>query len=157
MRKIEKSDSKQSIDEGHKSLENKQLVIVLRRLTDADLMKAGVVKEIPIKSTNKTKCDELAVVPVQSEFVMHEIVWAKIKGSSHWPARIENIIASSRGCTKYVVFWYNDYRRSVIFKSQAYKFLENFEKFAVKFDDIIGLKTAAFEAMYQYRQRMIKN
>lgn len=54
----------------------------------------------------------------------------------------------------YDIVWFNDYRHSNIYKSQAYKFFEQFEKFADKFDDVIGLKAAAFEAMYEYKKKL---
>lgn len=87
------------------------------------------------------------------EFEVNEIIWAKIKGHCHWPAKIERINITTKGLTTYEVIWYNDYRRSKIHKSQAFKFMKNFEEFAKKFDDVIGLKTAAFEAMYTYGKR----
>lgn len=163
-RKIDLMNSEKinSIDDEDKHSKRKRLVIILTRLTDADLKKAGVHRKnytekiTPKKLTKKRKIDDLAFVEVQSEFFLNEIIWAKIKGSLHWPAKIESIVESNRGCRKYVVVWYNDYRRSVVFKSQLYKLLENFEKFAVKFNDVIGLKTAAFEAMFEYRQNMIR-
>lgn len=86
------------------------------------------------------------------DFVVKEIIWAKIKGFYHWPAQIDKIITTAAGITMYEIIWFNDYRRSKIYKSQVFKFLENFEQFSNKFDDVVGLKTAAFEAMCTYRQ-----
>lgn len=87
------------------------------------------------------------------DFKINEIIWAKIKGSVHWPAKIDRILSKSNGTIMYDVIWYNDYRRSKIYKLQAVKFLENFEKYSERFDDVVGLKTAAFEAMYEYRTK----
>lgn len=56
----------------------------------------------------------------------------------------------------YEIVWCNDYRRSKIHKKQISKFLENFEIYSKSFDDFIGLKTAAFEAMYEYRKEKQK-
>lgn len=91
---------------------------------------------------------------VRPDFVVNEIIWAKIRGSAHWPAKIERIVSTVAGLICYEIIWFNDYRRSKIHRTQAYKFLHNFEKFAVKFDQIIGLRTAAFEAMYEYRRQL---
>lgn len=81
------------------------------------------------------KCEELAIV--KPDFTKNEIIWAKIRGSHHWPAKIDRIYTTPRGLIMLEIIWYNDYRRSKIHKTQAYKFLENFESFAVKFDDIM--------------------
>lgn len=64
-------------------------------------------------------------------------------------------MTSAAGAIMYEISWYNDYRKSKIYKSQAHKFLNNFEEFSAKFDDIIGLRTAAFEAMYEYRRKFM--
>lgn len=88
------------------------------------------------------------------EFNVNEIIWAKIKGFSHWPAKIERIITRPNGSVMYEVRWYNDYRKTKLYKLQVFKFFENFEKYAEKFNDVIGLKVAAFEAMYEYRKNM---
>lgn len=103
------------------------------------------------RSPTKKKNDRALIRP---EFLMNEIIWAKIRGHSHWPAKINRITPAATGLITYEVVWYNDYRRTKIHRTQAYKFLENFEKFATKYSSVIGLKTAAFEAMYEYKQRM---
>lgn len=87
------------------------------------------------------------------EHRVNEIIWAKIKGFAHWPAKIAKISSTANGNIFYEVVWYNDYRRTKIYKLQVFKFFENFEKFASKFDEVVGLKTAAFEAMYEYKKR----
>lgn len=91
-------------------------------------------------------------IVAKPEFAVKEIVWSKLRGHSHWPARIERIVSNAAGTKMFDVVWFNDYRRSRIYRLQVFKFLENFEKFAIKFDDVVGLKTAAFEAMYCYRK-----
>lgn len=77
----------------------------------------------PIDCTGELKADELQIVI--PDFVQNEIVWAKIKGSSHWPARISRILTSSNGRIMYEVVWFNDYRRSKIGRLQIHKFLVN--------------------------------
>lgn len=80
------------------------------------------------------------------DFSIDDIVWAKIKGSKHWPARIVEIELQKRTYI-YKVFWFNDYRTSNVFKSQIFKFQPNFEKFAKKFGSDIRLETAGKEAL----------
>lgn len=86
------------------------------------------------------------------DFELEEIVWAKIRGFVHWPAKIVAILPNG----KYEVVWFNDYRRTNLFKTQLFKFIANFESYAKNFDKKIGLRTAAMEAMIIYGQRMNK-
>lgn len=85
-------------------------------------------------STNKT----VAVLA----FSVNEIVWGKIRGWPHWPARVTSIEGR-----KFEVVWFNDYRKSKLFRTQLFKFCDNFEQFAQKFPTTIGLETAAKEAL----------
>lgn len=39
---------------------------------------------------------------------------------------------------RYDVFWFNDYRRSKIFRTQIFKFYENIPKYAEKFNSSIA-------------------
>lgn len=86
-------------------------------------------------------------------FSPNEIVWGKIKGSVHWPAKIDRIINTARGYM-YEIRWYNDHRRTKVGKNQIFKFLPNFESFAVNFDKVVGVKAAALEAMIDYKRKM---
>lgn len=79
---------------------------------------------------------------VAHQFSKNEIVWAKIRGSVHWPAKITAI-----GQRQFEVYWFNDYRRSKVFRTQIFKFYPNFEKFSVHFTTSVGLETAAKEAL----------
>lgn len=81
-----------------------------------------------------------AIVPI--EFKINEVVWGKIRGWPHWPARIVSIEPR-----RYVVFWFNDYRKSTLYRTQVFKFHENFKEFSDKFETKIGLETAAKEAL----------
>lgn len=105
-------------------------------------------------TTKETSAADNSKALVKPDFVLNEIIWAKIKGSAHWPAKIERMVVTASGLLLYDIKWYNDYRRSKIHRTQAFKFLQNFEKYAVKFDHVIGLRTAAFEAMYEYRRQL---
>lgn len=104
-----------------------------------------------IDTKGKSSCLTLA----KPDFKINDIVWGKIKGSPHWPAKIDRITATSNGLIMYELVWYNDYRRTKVNRLQVFNFLDNFEKFAKRFGDIIGLKTAGFEAMYEYRRKMM--
>lgn len=90
------------------------------------------VEPVPVSSQTVTKF----------EFSIGEIVWAKIRGWPHWPAKIIAIEPK-----RYEVFWFNDYRKSKIFRSQIYKFHDNFNSFSGKFTSSLGLETAAKEAL----------
>lgn len=88
---------------------------------------------------------------VKVAFTVGEIVWAKIKGHNHWPARIISFPSQKMA----EVTWYNDYRRTKLYRSQLFKFLVNFDEFAKKFDVTVGLSTAAREALMDYGQNTI--
>lgn len=76
-----------------------------------------------------------------SDFAIDEIVWPKLRGSPHWPARILSIDK------KIEIFWYNDYRKSKNFKSQLFKFQANFDVFSKKSDSNTKLESAIKEAL----------
>lgn len=71
-----------------------------------------------------------------------EIVWGKLKGWPAWPARIKQISAN-----KIEIVWFNDYRRSYVFKNQIFKFHANYEQFSKNAQTRIGLETAIKEAV----------
>lgn len=80
------------------------------------------------------------------DFKVGEVVWAKIRGHPHWPAKIKSFSSSKMA----IVVWFNDYRVTKIYRTQLFKFLNNFDSFAKNFDNTIGLKTAAQEALMFY-------
>lgn len=80
------------------------------------------------------------------EFKIDEVVWAKIKGYPAWPAKIKSFASSKM----VVVIWFNDFRVTKVYKTQLFKFLKNFYKFAKSFDNSIGLKEAAQQALLYY-------
>lgn len=82
----------------------------------------------------------------QIEFKIGEIVWARIKGFPAWPARIKSFPSNKMA----VVYWFNDYRITKLYRTQMYKFLNNFDEFSKKFGDTVGLETAAREALICY-------
>lgn len=87
---------------------------------------------------------------VKIEFKIKEIVWCKIKGCSHWPAQILAFPSNKMA----LVQWFNDYRQTKVFRTQLFKFLANFDQFAVRFDDVVGLKTAGREALIVFGQNL---
>lgn len=97
-----------------------------------------IVKNIPKATQTIAKLD----------FKINEIVWGKIRGSSHWPAKIVSI--DNR---RYKVEWFNDYRTTNLFRTQLYKFESNFHTFAQKFSTSIALETAAKEALICLAQK----
>ncbi|XP_055326601.1 uncharacterized protein LOC129580316 [Sitodiplosis mosellana] len=92
---------------------------------------------------------QLVKTVAQIIFKVDEVVWAKIKGHPHWPARIKCFPSAKMA----IVVWFNDYRTTKIYRTQLHKFLTNFDKFAVRFRDTIGLETAAKEGLIYYGQR----
>lgn len=86
------------------------------------------------------------------EFQTGEVVWAKIRGYPHWPAKIKSFPSSKMA----LVVWFNDYRITKMYRTQLHKFLNNFDNFSKKFDQTIGLKTAAQEALIYYGQNIGK-
>lgn len=86
------------------------------------------------------------------DFKLEDIVWAKIKGYPPWPAKIVLFPTAKTA----MLLWFNDYRKTKVFRTQLFKFLPNFDKFAVHFKKHLGLETAAKEALQCYGQNMFK-
>lgn len=80
-----------------------------------------------------------------------EVVWAKIRGSPHCPARINWLNGRYTEVT-----WFNDYRRTKVFRTQLFKFLQHFDQFAGRFNDTVGLKAAAQEGLIYFGNTMNK-
>lgn len=95
----------------------------------------------PMKEQNKV---------AKVEFTIDEIVWAKIKGFNHWPAQIGSFPSNKMA----EVIWFNDYRKTKLYRTQLFKFLPNFDEFAKKFNETVGLEAAAKEALYTYGQNL---
>lgn len=93
-----------------------------------------------------TSSENTAVATIP--FNVGEVVWGKIRGWPHWPAKVIQIHPR-----RYEVIWYNDFRVTKLYRSQIYKFGPNFSIFAEKFDTTVGLKEAAEQAMLYLVQR----
>lgn len=84
-------------------------------------------------------------VVAKIDFRINEIIWCKIRGYPAWPCKIKTFVKNMA-----IVVWFNDYRTTKVYKTQLQKFLINFDTHAQNFDDNIGLKTAAQEALLYY-------
>lgn len=82
------------------------------------------------------------------EFKVGEIVWARIKGYPHWPAKVTSFPSAKMA----EVVWMNDYRKTKLYRTQLWKFLVHFDEFAKRFNDTVGLEKAAKEALVLYGQ-----
>lgn len=110
---------------------------------------ASVQTDQMVASTSSDQTGSVNTVG-KVEFKVGEIVWARIKGSPHWPAQIKSFHS-----TKMVnVVWLNDYRRTRLYRTQMYKFLINFDAFAKRFHDTVGLETAAREGLMKYGENL---
>lgn len=101
-----------------------------------------IVPIVPIAPVN------LSMVKI--EFHINEIVWCKIKGCPHWPAQILAFPSNKMALVK----WFNDYRQTKVYRTQLFKFLANFDQYALRFDDVVGLKTASREALIVFGQNL---
>lgn len=106
-----------------------------------------------VSSTAVNESVHSNLVVSKIDFTIGEIVWAKIRGSPHWPAKIKSF-PKDRTAT---VVWFNDYRTTTIFRTQLSKFLVHFDEYSVKFDTTVGLKTAAMEALICLGQNLNAN
>lgn len=69
---------------------------------------------------NAAKSNAVAVM----QFTPNEVVWAKLRGHPHWPAKIVTIENN-----KFEIVWFNDYRKSKVFRSQLYKFHDYLDEY----------------------------
>lgn len=130
---------------------NNESIVKLKRKSDLEVVtftnpkKQKIAKEKGLPPTiemvnqenENIRNDFVAVL----EFSVNEVVWGKIRGWPHWPARITTIEGK-----KFEVQWFNDYRKSKLFRTQLYKFVDNFKEFSKLFPQKIGLECAAKEA-----------
>lgn len=86
-------------------------------------------------------------------FSIGEIVWAKIRGFKTWPAKIRSFPSNKMA----EVIWFNDYRRTKLYRSQLFKFLKHFDENSKYFSNTVGLETAAKEALFCYGQNVSQN
>lgn len=79
---------------------------------------------------------------VQPDFSESEIVWAKLRGSPHWPAQVLSFINN-----KAEIFWFGDGRKSIVFTTQLFKFNSNLAEFSKKCNSNGKLLVAMNEAV----------
>lgn len=101
------------------------------------------IDDAPVDPEQYVKAPILTIEQIQ--FQVGEVVWAKIKGSAHWPAKIKCF--SNR---MVIVVWFNDYRTTKIYRSQIFKFLQNYDNYSKNFGNVVGLQKAAHEALIYY-------
>lgn len=129
----------------------------LKRKADSSEMKASKKRKVTKQYSVSLECDpstsqksnEKVETVAEIDFKIGEIVWAKIKGFPHWPAEIVTFHSNKM----LEVVWFNDYRKTKLYKTQLFKFLTNFETFSTNFDNAVGLQTAAKEAMISYMSK----
>lgn len=102
--------------------------------------------DIPNEMAQVVVKEENTQIVARIDYKINEVVWAKIKGFPHWPAKLKRIDSNKM----VTVVWFNDYRTTKIYKTQLSKFLLNFEQFAHTFEQHIGLKKAAHEALIYF-------
>lgn len=67
-----------------------------------------------MKEAKSSGSNALAQIP----YSVDEVVFTKLKGFPHWPSRI---LRSDKN--KYEIYWFKDYRTSMVFHTQIFKFL----------------------------------
>lgn len=54
-----------------------------------------------------------------------------------------------------IVTWFNDYRTTKMYRTQIFKFLLHYDEYSKKFDETIGLRIAAQEALMCYGEKFL--
>lgn len=116
-------------------------------------LKRKMVTDENVQPTKKQRqnVDKVSQQIAVVRFLLGEIIWAKIRGSPHWPAQIMSFPTHNTA----EVLWFNDYRRTKVFQTKLFKFLPYFDEFAKKFETHVGLETAAREALACYGNKFI--
>lgn len=136
-------NKKRKIDEFHS-------ILMEELLTESvDEQRSIQTEKSSIGSTAANEVVPTVKTVATTEFVVGNIVWAEIRGSPHWPAEILSF-PSNRMVD---VVWFNDYRKTRVYRTQIFNFLRNFDEYCKKSEDFIGLKTAVMEAMICYSQK----
>lgn len=118
--------------------------------------KRKITNDIGLPRTQSISVDRIAIEQVHQEkknqnsngviskeqFSVGDVFWGKMRGWCHWPAKIVAIDSK-----KIEVVWFNDYRRSKLFRTQLFNFYENSQEFTKKCTSNVGLDTAVKEAL----------
>lgn len=118
-----------------------------RKISDDEYSLEGENPPKRQRASVDNACTQLDVV----RFAIGEIIWAKIRGSPHWPAQIKSFPTHNTA----EVLWFNDYRRTKVFRTKLFKFMPHFDEFAVKFQTSVGLETAAREALICFGEKFM--
>lgn len=139
------------------SLKRKSETVIMTRSKKQKMMnedgmhKTDEIQRSETKNSKSLQDIEKKTQPTKTiatlSFRIGEIVWCKVRGSWHWPAKVLSFDGR-----RYEVYWFNDYRRSKVFLSQLFKFEQNFRQFSVRFSSVVGLETAAKEALIYLSQ-----
>lgn len=96
------------------------------------------------KEAKSTGSNALAKLP----YSVDEVVFTKLKGFPHWPSKILRLDKN-----KYEVYWFKDYRTSMVFHTQIFKFLPNYKEFTTKYSKNLKFMTAVKEAIIFSKQK----
>lgn len=110
----------------------------------------NVNNDVGASPTNNVNIGATCTTLDKPLFAINEVVWGKLRGWPHWPAKVLSIVKR-----RFEVEWFNDYRRTKLYQSQMFKFVpSNFSVFAEKFPTTVGLEDAAAEAfVYMVKQK----
>lgn len=158
-----KAKSRQTTNETNAYADSKNQVVSTKANSKKSVIEANVIGHESTAETSKAnngQAENKAGVNANSEagpsnpvnavanldWRVGEIIWAKIKGWPTWPGQIKSF-PSARMVE---VIWLNDYRKTRLYRTQMFKFLNNFDRFAVDFDNVVGLEGAAREGLIKY-------
>lgn len=135
---VRPTTSKQAdLAEEQQKTKSDELAMPIKTADNSTMSSTTSTHKIIATSTNNL---QVAVI----DFKIDEIVWAKIKGYPAWPAKVLSFPSNKM----VLVQWFNDYRKTKVYRTQLFKFLINFERFSTNFNRSVGLKTAAREALF---------
>lgn len=118
----------------------------------------GLSSDVEVTSDQVTSNDTIQPgslptnIVAKIDFKVGDVVWAKIRGCPFWPAKIERIYGVKLQMIE--ILWFNDYRRSKVYRTQIESFLPNFRKNSKFFKEKVGLETAAKEAVLYMTSKM---
>lgn len=107
------------------------------------------------KTSKKTKPKKIKIphnAIALLDYSIGEIVWCKLKGWPHWPCKILDI--EYKRSVIYLVYWFKDnHRTSKVFKSQLFKFKENFKTLSENGSENAQLEAAIKEGIIKFNEK----
>lgn len=114
-----------------------------RQKNESKILSTVTAKPSSSKNFDKPGCSgDISTDDTNVEFTVGDVIWGKIRGFPHWPGKIEAI---ENG--RFIVYWFNDYRRTKLSRNQMFTFYPHYDDFANKSGAKIELETAAKEAL----------